>query len=204
MTVFYTCFLKYAGPIVLLAIFMSCRQNNQYLSRVETTLSMAGHNRVEIEKVLHHYSIENRDSLKLKAAYYLIENMAGASYLKSAVFETFSAVFKSLAGVLDPARAGLLHLVDPARAASPRAVDAREVRARVDFVGRRLRRHDRCGDVGRRGAAGLADLARVHLPVPHDGRARTEPRGPECHDEALATEVRRPIDGHVVPLPGPR
>lgn len=97
MTVFYTYFLKYAGPIVLLAVFMSCRQNNQYLSRVETTLSMAGHNRVEIEKVLHHYSIENRDSLKLKAAYYLIENMAGASYLKSAVFETFSAVFKALA-----------------------------------------------------------------------------------------------------------
>lgn len=97
MTVFHSCFMKYAGPVLLLAVCISCRRHNQYPSGIEATLSMAGRNRAEIEKVLHHYSMENPDSLKLKAAYYLIENMAGTSYLKSDVFETFSEVFKALA-----------------------------------------------------------------------------------------------------------
>lgn len=97
MKVFHSYFIKYAGPIVFLSFCMSCRQHSQYPSGIEAVLSLAGHNRGEIEKVLNHYNIEDRDSLKLKAAYYLIEKMGGASYWKSAVFETFSAVFKALA-----------------------------------------------------------------------------------------------------------
>ena len=97
MKVFHFSFIKYAGPIVFLFMFIHCRQQKQYPPGIRATLSKAGHNRGEIEKVLNHYSIENRDSLKLKAAYYLIENMAESFYWKSDVFETYSAVFKALA-----------------------------------------------------------------------------------------------------------
>lgn len=46
-------------------------------SKLEQALSLAGDNRPELEKVLRHYSRSPADSLKLKAAMFLIENMPG-------------------------------------------------------------------------------------------------------------------------------
>jgi hypothetical protein len=43
--------------------------------RLEEALLMAGNNRAELEKVLSHYSSNPADSLKLKSAKFLIENM---------------------------------------------------------------------------------------------------------------------------------
>lgn len=43
--------------------------------RLEIALEMSGTNRVALEKVLSHYSINDADSLKLQAAIFLIENM---------------------------------------------------------------------------------------------------------------------------------
>ena len=67
------------------------------MADVETVLDEAGSNRVELEKVLAYYGKKPKDSLKLKAAYYLIANMKGVYYLKSPSFESFSGVFTKLA-----------------------------------------------------------------------------------------------------------
>ncbi len=62
-------------PFVIFCTLFSCRSSdNQYPENVEKTLKSAGSNRQELEKVLTHYSIKN-DSLKYKAACFLIENM---------------------------------------------------------------------------------------------------------------------------------
>jgi hypothetical protein len=44
---------------------------------VEEVLQEAGSNRCELEKVLKHYSKNPADSLKLRAAEFLIANMSG-------------------------------------------------------------------------------------------------------------------------------
>lgn len=44
-------------------------------SRLETALNLAGENRPELEKVLQHYSTDKADSLKYRAARFLIENL---------------------------------------------------------------------------------------------------------------------------------
>ncbi len=46
-------------------------------SKAERVLKMAGENRPQLEKVLAHYRQNESDSLKLKAAHFLIENMDG-------------------------------------------------------------------------------------------------------------------------------
>ena len=55
-------------------IWTSCQSNSQ---RLEAVLKYSGTNRNELEKVLQHYSQHPADSLKLKAAIFLIENMPG-------------------------------------------------------------------------------------------------------------------------------
>lgn len=56
--------------------FGSC-SNHGNGGRLETVLRAAGENRPELERVLAHYSEDPADSLKLKAAVFLIENMPG-------------------------------------------------------------------------------------------------------------------------------
>lgn len=53
---------------------LSCNKDS---SHIEYTLSLAGTNRIELEKVIAYYSKNKADSLKLKAAIFLIENMPG-------------------------------------------------------------------------------------------------------------------------------
>lgn len=55
--------------LLLTGVMLSCTN-----TKLEQALSMAGENRVELEKVLEHYE-KDTDSLKLKAAIFLIENM---------------------------------------------------------------------------------------------------------------------------------
>ena len=54
---------------------LSCRQ--QETSRLELALQAGGDNRAELEAVLSHYAARPEDSLHLKAARFLIENMPG-------------------------------------------------------------------------------------------------------------------------------
>ncbi|MDR1784031.1 MAG: hypothetical protein LBR13_07220 [Dysgonamonadaceae bacterium] len=58
---------------LLLLLTVSCSQNRT----LESVLQLAGENRSELEKVIDHYSSSQNDSLKLRAAMFLIENMPG-------------------------------------------------------------------------------------------------------------------------------
>lgn len=59
--------------------FASCQLNEQS-SMIEKSLVSAGENRSELEKVLLHYSQNTKDSLKYKAAVFLVENMKDHYY----------------------------------------------------------------------------------------------------------------------------
>jgi len=55
-------------------LFLSCSHE---ISRLDTAIKLAGDNKKELKKVLVHYSESKSDSLKYKAAVFLIENMPG-------------------------------------------------------------------------------------------------------------------------------
>ena len=70
--------------LVILVLLFSCksselteleRLSGEDTSRLKETLQMAGKNRTELQNVLNHYAKEKGDSLKLRAAIFLIENM---------------------------------------------------------------------------------------------------------------------------------
>jgi hypothetical protein len=58
-------------------IFLVCSCKQDFSPGVRRTLKLAGENRQELEKVLEHYQQNKFDSLKLRAARFLIENMPG-------------------------------------------------------------------------------------------------------------------------------
>ncbi len=59
----------------IIFIFTCCKQTYPGETGMDNTLSIAGKNRAELEKVLSHYSKHPEDSLKYQAACFLIENM---------------------------------------------------------------------------------------------------------------------------------
>lgn len=59
---------------ICIVLLMSCQRHDANLRKA---LHLAGDNRPELEKVLQHYSQKKSDSLKLRAAKFLIENMPG-------------------------------------------------------------------------------------------------------------------------------
>jgi len=76
-----------------LLVFISCGERQNYLER---SLQLAGGNRVELEKVLAHYSQNPEDSLKLKAARFLIENMDTYYFFFSPELETYYRTLDSI------------------------------------------------------------------------------------------------------------
>lgn len=82
--------------LILVSFFtFSCQHNSS--SGVKTALRLAGNNRSELEKVLDHYQQNKADSLKLRAACFLIENMP--SYFWQTGLNQFDAVFDSIAKI---------------------------------------------------------------------------------------------------------
>ena len=73
---------------ITLLIGQSCNQN-----LLEVNLDKAGTNRQELENVLEHYK---NDELKLKAAYFLIENMDAHSCLHHDYYDSFYQEIDSL------------------------------------------------------------------------------------------------------------
>ena len=59
-------------------VFLSI--NAQNIEKLNIVFDEAGENKIELNKVIAHYSLQEKDSLKLKASYFLIENMKGHSY----------------------------------------------------------------------------------------------------------------------------
>ncbi len=68
--------LSVLSILVGFSFLHSCRP-----SPLETSLEQAGKNRTELEEVLTHFSRLPEDSLKYKAARFLIENMPGHTAL---------------------------------------------------------------------------------------------------------------------------
>src|SRR6478735_1320191 len=76
----------------LTLLFFSCQHNPQ---KVEDALKLAGNNRIELEKVINHYKA-NKDSLKLKAAYFLIQNMTMKFSREGKELKEFSSIFSEI------------------------------------------------------------------------------------------------------------
>lgn len=76
--------------ILIVIIISSCKQNREvYKSeKLAKVYTEAGINKAELKEVINHYSVKEEDSLKLKAAYFLIENMIGHSYARSKLVDT--------------------------------------------------------------------------------------------------------------------
>ena len=64
--------------------------------RLESVLAYSGENRRELERVLEHYETVDRDSLKLEAARFLIENMPGHYYADGPVMRKWRAQLDTL------------------------------------------------------------------------------------------------------------
>lgn len=88
---------------LIILILLGCnpsgfQKNSMPQSRLETNLVLAGKNRAELEKVLAHYS-DPADSLKNKAAVFLISNMDGKVHFMGDWQDRFDPLFfKMLAG----------------------------------------------------------------------------------------------------------
>jgi hypothetical protein len=61
-------------------IFLFCTCKNSADQSLNFALNLSGENRLELEKVLTHYKSNQRDTLKYKAAVFLIKNMPYHSY----------------------------------------------------------------------------------------------------------------------------
>lgn len=89
--------MKNLPIIIFFLILASCANQPNYL---EHALKAAGTNRPELEKVLAHYI---GDTLKYKAAVFLIENMPGHySYAGNEVMEYYEIGKKILQSELTP------------------------------------------------------------------------------------------------------
>lgn len=85
----YVMKLTYFTTIFSIVLF-SCQHHH---SKLKTALELAGNNRPELEKVLAHYT-QSKDSLKLEAAKFLIENMPGHYTLRGDLIDSFRLVSK--------------------------------------------------------------------------------------------------------------
>ena len=88
-------YIKFMRPVYLLLFltFISCQH---YSRGIREALEFAGENRIELEKVLKHYSQNSEDRLKLKAARFLIENMDSHFFVKSAELEAYYNTLDSI------------------------------------------------------------------------------------------------------------
>lgn len=91
-------------PIICLitggSLFYSCSQEKKKETAIvlplEAALSQARENRAELEKILHRYQSNPSDSLKYRAACFLIENMPSYTYYKGKLLEQYLTFFTLL------------------------------------------------------------------------------------------------------------
>lgn len=75
----------------LIMVMSNC--TNHSSGKLQYAFEKSGNNRSELEKVLHHYTITQPDSLKYAAAVFLIENMSFySSHIGTAIFDPAFAV----------------------------------------------------------------------------------------------------------------
>lgn len=86
--------------LYLLLIITSCVQPKD--KPLEQALRESGDNRAALESVIDHYKTTDSDSLKLKAAIFLIENMHGKITIENVDVNKYKNVLNSLAKLDDP------------------------------------------------------------------------------------------------------
>ena len=74
---------------IAVSVFASILSCTRYEPGLEQALALAGDNRIELEKVLMKYSADPADSLKYRAAVFLIENMPGHGYYRGEQLDRF-------------------------------------------------------------------------------------------------------------------
>lgn len=91
--------LKRFGLILLMIgnIFFSCKNIQELYSPLEIALIQSGSNRGELEKVLNRYRQSPGDSLKYRAACFLIENMPYYTYYEGELLDNYLTYYKVLA-----------------------------------------------------------------------------------------------------------
>lgn len=94
----YILFIRCLFITFLITLFASCQDTPPNLEKV---LKLAGDNRKELEKVIAHYQ-EPRDSLKLKAAYFLITKIMPYESYNAIEDKRIYTLFKSLKDSLAP------------------------------------------------------------------------------------------------------
>lgn len=77
--------------IVSLLLLLSCTPQSKPL---QTAMVLAGSNRSELEKVLAHYSASPSDSLKLRAATFLIENLPWHYYYDGEAVDNYHQLYR--------------------------------------------------------------------------------------------------------------
>lgn len=81
--------------VIFLHVY-ACQKEANTLPILEQALELAAENRAELEKVLSFYSHEPADSLKYKAACFLIENMVHHYYYEGDQLEKYQNYYKAL------------------------------------------------------------------------------------------------------------
>lgn len=87
----YTLVIVLVIMLIGIVIINSLRKEN--VTSLETVLQVAGENRQELEKVLHYYRINLADSLKYKAACFLIENIPFYTYSDGEQLENYKSYY---------------------------------------------------------------------------------------------------------------
>lgn len=90
------------GGYIFLVFLLHCsctRIETGSQNALERNLQFSGKNRPEMEKVLARYSQDPGDSLKLRAAIFLISNMEDSKHLAGDWFEQFDPIFTRTAGL---------------------------------------------------------------------------------------------------------
>ncbi|WP_436417260.1 transglutaminase domain-containing protein [Petrimonas sulfuriphila] len=88
--------MKYIIRFSVFSLILLCSCIGKKQSELEQALLLAGDNRAELEKVLKRYSTDPADSLKYRAACFLIENMPGYHYYEGEALEKYADYFKLL------------------------------------------------------------------------------------------------------------
>lgn len=88
----YVAFIKSITLIVLICLLSACQN---IPPEVEKALTLSGSNKKELQKVIEYYQ-EPKDSLKLKAAYFLIKNMSNKYSIVGEGLEKLNTIFPAI------------------------------------------------------------------------------------------------------------
>lgn len=90
--------------LALTAVFTGCPSPDKGMSYLERALAAAGPNRAELEKVLARYAANPEDSLKYRAAVFLIENMPGHTYYRGKQLDNYLEYYAILPEAISSGR----------------------------------------------------------------------------------------------------